>query len=190
MRGRAYQTERPEGSRIRSHPPSIRKAMPTRSKGSMVSHSSVPVETTTFAVVFNREEASPQVVTSSDFSPQTPGAPGPTICFEATSVNFNGGNIFGSTNTKSLATAFSNGWSTFAFNDPAAAAVHRMVPNSTVAIDLAAATTANSTVTYFGLPVVGFAAETFQNDAIVINGKSYLSTFGVTFVHHKTTKIQ
>ena len=144
----------------------------------------------TFAVVFNREEASPQIVTSSDFSPQTPGAPGPTICFEATSVNFNGGNIFGSTNTKSLATAFSNGWSTFAFNDPAAAAVHRMVPNSTVSIDLAAATTANSTVTYFGLPVVGFAAETFQNDAIVINGKSYLSTFGVTFVHHKTTKIQ
>ena len=47
-----------------------------------------------------------------------------------------------------------------------------------------------ATVTYFGLPVVGFAAETFINDAIIVNGKSYLSTFGAEFVHHKTTKIQ
>jgi len=144
----------------------------------------------TFAVVFNREEASPQVVTSVDFSPQVPGQPGPTICFETTAVNFNGGNIFGSTNTKTLTTAFSNGWATFGFNDPAAAAVHRMTPTSTVAIDLAAATTAAANVTYFGLPVVGFAAETFNNDALLINGKTYLSTFGVEFVHHKTTKIQ
>ena len=65
-----------------------------------------------------------------------------------------------------------------------------MIPSSTVAFDLAAGTTAASTVTYFGLPVVGFAAETFINEAIIVNDKSYLSTFGVTFVHHKTTKIQ
>ena len=39
-------------------------------------------------------------------------------------------------------------------------------------------------MTYFGLPVVGFAAETFQNDAITVNGKTFLSTFGVTFPHH------
>jgi len=32
---------------------------------------------------------------------------------------------------------------------------------------------------------VGFAAETFQNDAITINGKTFLSTFGVAFPHHK-----
>jgi hypothetical protein len=151
----------------------------------------------TFAVVFNREEAAPQVVTIGDFSPPTPQAPGPTICFEATSVNFNGGNIFGSANSKTLTTAFTSGWSTFAFNDlgiftPPAPAVHSMTPgtNNTVSFDLAAGTTSNSTVTYFGLPVVGFAAETFNNEALVVNGKSYLSTFGVEFVHHKTTKIQ
>jgi hypothetical protein len=53
-----------------------------------------------------------------------------------------------------------------------------------------AGTTSTTTVTYFGLPVIGFAAETFQNDAIVVNGKSFLSTFGAPFVHHKTSKIQ
>ncbi len=44
----------------------------------------------TFAVVFNREEAAPQIITIDDFSPPNPsGTPGPTICWEATSVNFN-----------------------------------------------------------------------------------------------------
>jgi len=152
----------------------------------------------TFAVVFNREEAAPQIVTINDFSPPAPQAPGPTICFEATSVNFNGGNIFGSANSNTLTTTFTNGWSTFAFNDlgiqgnPPQPAVHSMSPgtNNTITFNLAAGTTANSTVTYFGLPVVGFAAETFNNDALIVNGKAFLSTFGVEFVHHKTTKIQ
>ncbi len=143
----------------------------------------------TFAVVFNREEASPQIVTSDDFSPNPPGAPGPTICWEATSVNFNDSNVFGSTNINKLSTAFSNGWSTFGFNDPIATPVHQMIPLSTTTFDLAAGTTAGAQLTYYGLPVVGFTAETFQNDAIVVNGKSFLSTFGVEFVHHKTTFI-
>jgi hypothetical protein len=154
----------------------------------------------TFGVVFNREEAAPQIVTINDFSPPAPAAPGPAICFEATSLNFNGGNIFGSANTNNQTTSFTNGWATYAFNDTGiqntppvpGAAVHFMSPgtNNTIAFNLAAGTTANSTVTYFGLPVVGFAAETFNNDALVINGKTYLSTFGVEFVHHKTTRIQ
>jgi hypothetical protein len=144
----------------------------------------------TFAVVFNREEAAPQIVNLDDFSPNPPGAPGPTICWEATSVNFNSSNVFGSTNTNSLTTAFSNGWSTFGFNDPLALAVHSMIPLSTNTFDLASATTSTSQVTYYGLPVVGFSAETFQNDALVIGGKAFLSTFGAEFVHHKTTKIQ
>ena len=97
----------------------------------------------TFAVVFNREEAAPQIITKDDFSPNPPGTPGPTICWEATSVNFNDSNVFGSTNTNKLSTAFSNGWSTFGFNDPTAAAVHQMTPLDTMAFDLAAATTSN-----------------------------------------------
>ena len=55
---------------------------------------------------------------------------------------------------------------------------------------MVAGTSASAAVTYYGLPVVGFAAETFNNDALLINGKTYLSTFGAEFPHHKTTKIQ
>jgi hypothetical protein len=65
-----------------------------------------------------------------------------------------------------------------------------MIPLSTNTFDLASASTSTTQVTYYGLPVVGFSAETFQNDALVIGGKAYLSTFGAEFVHHKTTKIQ
>jgi hypothetical protein len=144
----------------------------------------------TFGVVFNREEASPQIVTDVDFSPQVPGTPGPTICWEANVLTFNGGNFFGSANTNNQTTTFSNGWATYGFNDPSAAAVHLMTPLSTLAFNLSSGTTGPATVTYYGLPVVGFAAQTFNNDAIVIGGKTFLSTFAAEFVHHKTTRIQ
>ena len=150
----------------------------------------------TFAVVFNREEAAPQIITIDDFSPPNPQEPGPAICWEATSVNFNSSNVFGSKNTNTVTTKFSNGWATFAFNDlgivvsPPADPVHYMEAEETIAFDLAAGTTGFAQVTYFGLPVVGFSAETFQNDALTIGGKTYLSTFGAEFVHHKTTRIE
>jgi hypothetical protein len=153
----------------------------------------------TFAVVFNREEAAPQIITTADFSPPNPQEPGPAICWEATSVNFNDSNVFGSTNTNKVTTSFSNGWATFAFNDTgiitgnnAQPPVHFMTTGggATTAFDLGAGTTSVAQVTYYGLPVVGFAAETFKNDAIVVNGKSFLSVFGADFVHHKTTRIQ
>ena len=152
----------------------------------------------TFAVVFNREEAAPEIITIDDFSPPNPQEPGPAICWEATSLNFNDSNVFGSKNSNTVTTKFSNGWSTFAFNDlgivasPAAPAVHFMETGggNTIAFDLASGTTFTAQVTYFGLPVVGFSAETFENDALVVGGKAYLSVFGAEFVHHKTTRIE
>ncbi len=61
---------------------------------------------------------------------------------------------------------------------------------STVLIDLVNGGAGAATVaTYFGLPVVGFAAQTFQNDAIVVSGKTYLSTFAASFPHHATKLI-
>jgi hypothetical protein len=62
---------------------------------------------------------------------------------------------------------------------------------ATVIVDLTgvAAPLAGQTATYFGLPVIGFAAETFNNDALTINGKTFLSTFGAAFPHHATKRI-
>ena len=124
-----------------------------------------------------------------DFSPQVPGEPGPVICWEANVLTFNGGNFFGSANTNNQSTAFTNGWATYGFNPPAGS-VHAMTPLSTSAFDLTAGTSAPASVTYFGLPVVGYAAQTFNNDALTIGGVTYLSTFAAEFVHHKTTRIE
>jgi hypothetical protein len=71
------------------------------------------------------------------------------------------------------------------FNGVTTPDLHSMQPNGTSqVIDLRDGNVTTAQVTYFGLPVVGFAAETFQNDAITVNGKTFLSTFGVTFPHH------
>jgi hypothetical protein len=140
-----------------------------------------------FGVVFDREENSPQIVQENDFSPQPGPAVGPALCWEAQSLGFGTSNVFGSRNHNTLATSFSNGWAVIGFNGTLNPLEHSMAPlaGNTATIDLVAGgLTAGQSVTYFGLPVVGFAAETFQNDAVVVNGKTYLSTFGVTFQHH------
>ena len=53
---------------------------------------------TFFGVVFNREEGSPQVITSDDFSPRPGPATGPALCWEAQSIGFGTSNVFGSAN--------------------------------------------------------------------------------------------
>lgn len=140
-----------------------------------------------FGVVFNREEASPQIITDTDFSPQPGPVSGPALCWEAQSLGFGTSNVFGSANHNNISTPFSNGWAVIGFNSTIDPFLHSLSADagSTAVIDLVnGGTTSGTNVTYFGLPVVGFAAETFQNDAITVNGKTFLSTFGVTFPHH------
>jgi len=138
-----------------------------------------------FGVVFDREEASPQIITGTDFSPQPGPVAGPALCWEAQSVGFGTSNVFGSSNHNNIATPFQNGWAVLGFNGVTTPDLHSMQPNGTSqVIDLRDGNVTTAQVTYFGLPVVGFAAETFQNDAITVNGKTFLSTFGVTFPHH------
>jgi hypothetical protein len=153
-----------------------------------------------YGVVFNREEGSPQIISSTDFSPQPGPGAGPQLCWEAQSIGFastGGGtaasNVFGSANHNTISTPYSNGWSTLGWNGTVSPSEHSLIGTAggTAVIDLTgvAAPLVGQTVTYFGLPVVGFAAETFQNDAISIGGKTYLSTFGASFPHHNVKKI-
>ena len=148
-----------------------------------------------YGVVFDREEASPEIITGTDFSPQPKPGAGPTLCWEAQSVGFGTSNVFGSANHANVSTTnpssgvvYRNGWSVFAFNNPAGDNEHYLSPGegNTNVVDLTASNgpTSGATVTYYGLPVIGFAAQTFQNDAVTVSGKTYLSTFGVTFPHH------
>lgn len=155
-----------------------------------------------YGVVFNREEGSPQVITSVDFSPQPGPSSGPTLCWEAQSIGFastgTGGttasNVFGSANHASISTPYVTGWATIGWNSVTAPNEHALIgtAGATTVVDLTgvAAPLAGQQATYFGLPVVGFAAFSNQNDAISIGGKTYLSTFGNTSIHHGTKKIQ
>ena len=40
--------------------------------------------------------------------------------------------------------------------------------------------------TYFGLPVVGFAVQSFTNGVLIVNGQATLSDYGGNFVHKGT----
>jgi len=143
-----------------------------------------------FGVVFNREEASPQVITETDFSPALPGPEPLSFCWEAQSVGFGTSNVFGSANHNTIGTDFTNGWAVIGFNSNGAPHFFSPGAGATTFVSLTGgAPTTGQLVTYYGLPVVGFAAETFQNDAITINGKTFLSTFGVAFPHHKQSVV-
>ena len=102
--------------------------------------------------------------------------------------------MFGSANHSEIGTPYTNGWSTLGWNGAVGLAEHvlQATPASTTIIDLlgVAAPLPGQEVRYYGLPVIGFAAETFQNDAVVVSGKTYLSTFGAAFPHHAVKKIR
>jgi hypothetical protein len=56
---------------------------------------------------------------------------------------------------------------------------------------LGGSTTSGNTVTYVGLPVVGFAVQTFTNGLLVVGGVSnVLSAYGGNFVHKYQTTIR
>ena len=145
-----------------------------------------------YGVVFDREEASPQIIVGTDFSPQPGPGAGPQLCWEAQSIGFRTSNVFGSANHAQIGTAYPNGWAVIGFNGVANPNEHSLVNTAlTTRIDLTGTTApaGGQTVRYFGLPVVGFAAQTFQNDAIVVGGKTFLSTFGATLPHHEVKKV-
>jgi hypothetical protein len=152
-----------------------------------------------FALVYNREEGTPQVVSNADFSPQPGPAPGVVACWEANIISYQikgttAANLLGSANLYTLDTPYTNGWAVFSFNDDplVAAPVHTLVNvANTTTINLATGvSTAAVTSTYVGLPVIGFAAESFNNTALTINGVTYLSTFGAEYAHRLQTKVQ
>jgi hypothetical protein len=149
------------------------------------------------AIIFNREEGTPQIVNPGDFSPQPGPAPGTVMCWESNLVAFQNGttaavNLYGSQNRYVLSTPYFNGWAVISYNDATQTPpiVHQVVNTTTVSTVLGTGAAGPTTVTYSGLPVIGFAAETFNNTALTIGGKTYLSTFGAEFAHRLQTKVQ
>jgi len=143
---------------------------------------------------YDREERT--VSTPGSFSPPPPTLTD-AICWEANVVTFNNTNVFNSTNKANISTGFATGWVGMNFlAGTVPAGKHQLVGGTSTVITVDPVTaTAVSTVgttptTFNGLPVVGFAAITFNNGTLTSGTTLIQSNYGGNFNHKTTRSIQ
>jgi hypothetical protein len=144
---------------------------------------------------YNREEQT--VVNVPGFSPPSPTGTD-AICWEANVISFNNTNVLLSVNKSVLTTAFPNGWVSLNFgpgaNGPATvvAPTHQLIGDATVRVSTATGLplpgSPFATATYNGLPVVGFAAQSFTNSSVTSVTSGPLHYTG-SFIHKYTRLI-
>jgi len=141
--------------------------------------------------IYDREENT----TSSplDFSPAPPSGT-TALCWEANVITFDATGVppgatrvLGSLNGQNVPAApFENGWLDVGFFPSTVKAPrHTLENNSTIVTDIFGGV-AFGPATYVGLPVIGFAVQSFTNGAITVNGVSSLSNYGGNFVQKGT----
>ena len=137
--------------------------------------------------IFDREEQT--TTTPLDFSPQ-PEAGVNQLCWEANVVTFNNSNVLGSANVANITTTFENGWLDIGFfPETVTGAVHTLDNDTTTFVDPSLSppfVSGTGPATYFGLPIVGFAVQSFANGAITVGDTAVLSNYGGNFVHKGT----
>jgi hypothetical protein len=128
---------------------------------------------------YDREERTVTVTTG--FSPPAPTSP-LSLCFEANVLTFEGSNVLGSNNVKNLVASTlpagaQNGWAQFDFTTSLSGpvAAHKLI--------------STTGATFNGLPVIGFAVQTFVNGTLTSGGINVQSTYAGTFVHKTTLLI-
>jgi hypothetical protein len=138
-------------------------------------------------------------------SPGTFSPPPPTvtdaICWEANVITLNGGNILGSKNLQNIPTSFQNGWAAVAFpligTAGSPTAKHVLYGGASTTATITGTTIATGTLaatTFAGLPVVGFAVQSYNNGVLSVQAGAsgalslVQSNYGVNF-NHKTTRV-
>ena len=142
--------------------------------------------------LYDREEntATPNV----SFSPPRPGKPN-TLCWEANVLTFNSSQVLGSKNNRNVTTTYSNGWADLLIPQTSngrgqtGSPAHYLPSFTTTITPLVGASTVTP-VTYFGLPIIGFAVQSFNNGTLVVGGNLVQSQYGGNFVHKGTRRIQ
>jgi len=141
--------------------------------------------------IYDREERTTS--TPVGFSPPPPTQTN-SICWEANVVTFNNSNVLASVNVANIPTGFQNGWLNLGFPTAILGAlpqVHELInTTNTLITDIGSSTSSGSTVTYVGLPVVGFAVQTFTNGTLLVGGVNVLSNYGGNFIHKYQTIVQ
>jgi hypothetical protein len=96
--------------------------------------------------------------------------------------------VLGSANESNIPTDFEHGWLNLGFADASIAPIHTLTSTATLQISALGQTTAGS-ATFAGLPVVGFAVQSFANGAITVGNQTVLSNYGGNFVQKGTRSI-
>jgi len=146
--------------------------------------------------IYDREERTTS--TPVGFSPPPPTQTN-SICWEANVVTFNNSNVLNSNNVANIPTTFEDGWLNMGFPTGitgALASVHELInTTNTLITSIGGSTSSGNTVTYIGLPVVGFAVQTFSNGVLLlpVPGQTalgnVLSNYGGNFIHKYQTNI-
>ena len=141
---------------------------------------------------WDREEKTPS--TPGSFSPPPPQGGPIKLCWEANVLQFKGGvlglnGVLGSKNSLSynLPAGQVNGWARLNF---ISGKVLLGGFTTTVTLGVGATTASAFGATYHGLPVVGFAVQSYNNNVITVNGKNVQSTYGADFDHHYRSTIE
>jgi hypothetical protein len=138
---------------------------------------------------FDREERSVSVPGA--FSPPPPVAVD-AICWEANVITLNSTNVLGSKNLANIPTGFQAGWLGLNFSaSTVPAGKHVLVGGASTVFNTALGSTSALTATTFtGLPVIGFAAITFNNGVLAGPTGPIQSNYGGSFTHKQTRSIQ
>src|SRR5207244_2441763 len=138
--------------------------------------------------IFDREEQT--VTTPQSFSPPQPGAAPTSLCYEANVLTFNNTNVLGSKNVQSLSTGFTNGWLDIHLSSGTnLVTYHKLVNNRTAHVSGVTSGATPGTFTWQGLPVIGFAVQSFTNGTLVVGGVNVLANYGGNFAHRYSTLI-
>jgi len=147
--------------------------------------------------IWDREEQTTS--TPVNFSPPPPTQTA-SLCWEANVITFANSNVLGSTNLANISTNFANGWLKLGFPVISSGVgtvtpVHTLSTATSTTIPLTGAAVTGA-ATYVGLPVVGFAVQSFTNGLLAIANPGpggptvSLSSYGGNFVHKYTRLIQ
>jgi hypothetical protein len=139
--------------------------------------------------IYDREEQTTS--TPLDFSPQ-PEEGSTCLPWEANVLTFRDSNVFGSQNSVNVdpPVGFEHGWLQLGFqpstvSDP----VHTLTNPSTTSAALGQAFGPSGPATYVGLPVIGFAAQSFFNGTLTVETVFVQSSYGGNFVQKGTRSI-
>ena len=135
---------------------------------------------------YDREERT--IVSQTTFSPPPPTNTD-SICWEANVITLNNTNVLGSKNVANIPTTFSNGW--ISLNFIAASPKHQLVGGASTTFNTKTGVQgALATTTFAGLPVIGFAAITFENETLPGASGPIQSNYGGNLQHKVTTGVK